>query len=497
MWNARQNRRIKVESSTYIRRQRPCCTISHPVETQHARLKPELRVRDLVGMQVIFVVALNVCGYAAKQGPSHVLLWLLAVALFYIPLAAVVIRLSRVIPLEGGVYQWVKLGLSPFAGYMAAWSFAVYCIFFSASYGSQLAAGFAYAAGPKLAWLGTNSWFALLFVFALSGLAYFLNVRGLGAVKWFSGTGAIITLVIFVSILALLLRSFRQNALGASAPFTFALPGLSILSVNVFSKMALFALSGFDQCGVFLEECRKPKNDVAKSVLISAPLIALMYILSTAGVLAYTAPQNVDLAAPVAQTLQRGFGASAVAGPFTALTILGFNAMLLATGILMVGMVARLPMVAGWDGILPAWWSELHPTFRTPAKAIAVVAAGLAIAGALSLLGAENQEAIQVLFGIAYGCYCVMYLLLFGAVLFGFRGGPTRTDRMLRVQALAAFSVMIVCLVFQVVPVGDVANLRVFAVKVLAGICAASGLGAFFYWRGVQGVRATTPASIS
>ena len=50
----------------------------------------------------------------------------------------------------------------------------------------------------------------------------------------------------------------------------------------------------------------------------------------------------------------------------------------------------------------------------------------------------------------------------------------------LRVEALSAFFVTIVCLVFQVVPVADVANLRVFALKVLAGICLATGLGAFF-----------------
>jgi amino acid transporter len=434
-------------------------------------------------MQLIFVVSLNFGGYAAKQGASQAMLWCFAVALFYVPLSAVVIRLSRAIPLEGGVYQWVKLGISPFAGYMAAWSFSVYCIFFSASYGSQLAAGFAYAGGRKLAWLGTSAWFSLLVLVALCGLAYVLNVRGLGAVKWCSGTGAVITVVIFVCMLVLLARRFRIDARAASAPFTLAMPALTLASVNVFTKMALFALSGLDQCGVFLEECLRPKNDVAKSVLVASPLIAVMYIVTTGGILAYIQPERVDLAAPVAQALRYGFGRSTLEAAIVGLTILGFNVMLIATGILLVGMVARLPMVAGWDGILPAWWSELHPRFRTPAKGIAVVATGLAVAGALSLLGVGNQEAVQVLLGTAYGCYCIMYLFLFGAVLFGFRTGRTNPAVGLRLTALTAFCVVIVCLLFQVVPISEVPDVRTFAVKVLAGILVANGLGAFVYWR--------------
>ena len=38
--------------------------------------------------------------------------WLLAILTFYLPLAAVVICLNRLMPLEGGLYQWAKLGFN-------------------------------------------------------------------------------------------------------------------------------------------------------------------------------------------------------------------------------------------------------------------------------------------------------------------------------------------------------------------------------------------------
>jgi len=94
----------------------------HLMQPSNHGLKRELKVTDLVLMQILVIVSLNISGYAAKQGRSQVVLWLLAMALFYLPQGAIVIWLSRVIPLEGGVYQWVKQGFSPFAGCMAGWT---------------------------------------------------------------------------------------------------------------------------------------------------------------------------------------------------------------------------------------------------------------------------------------------------------------------------------------------------------------------------------------
>jgi glutamate:GABA antiporter len=208
--------------------------------------------------------------------------------------------------------------------------------------------------------------------------------------------------------------------------FSLAWPGFSLVALNVFTKMALFALSGFDQCSIFSEECRKPRNDVARSVFIAVPLIALMYIASTSAILAYIPVARVDMAAPVSQLMRNGFGPTAAGWAFTAITVGVLCAAQIAALVVAVGMVARLPMAAGWDGLLPAWWGQLHPRFGTPAKAVAVVAAALLLMGSLSLLGAGNQEAVQVLAAVAFGSYCIMYILLFGAVLFGFRSSDWR-----------------------------------------------------------------------
>src|SRR5262249_6958338 len=88
------------------------------VAAHSAALRKELGLTDLALTQVLFIVGLPWVGVAAKLGPSHVIFWLLAIALFYVPSAAVVIYLNREMPLEGGLYQWAKLGFSELTGFL-------------------------------------------------------------------------------------------------------------------------------------------------------------------------------------------------------------------------------------------------------------------------------------------------------------------------------------------------------------------------------------------
>src|SRR5207302_10523001 len=90
------------------------------VEEHSVALTKPLGLRDLVLTQILFVVGSSWVGTAAKLGPSHLFFWSLAILLFYIRQAAVVIYLNRLMPLEAGLYQWAKLGFNEFAGFMVA-----------------------------------------------------------------------------------------------------------------------------------------------------------------------------------------------------------------------------------------------------------------------------------------------------------------------------------------------------------------------------------------
>src|ERR1700750_2465473 len=128
------------------------------VEQQSAALKKPLGLRDLVLTQILFVVGSSWVGTAAKLGQSHLFFWLLAIVLFYIPQAAVVIYLNRTMPLEGGLYQWAKLGFNEFAGFMVAWNLWLLSITVIAMGGMFLTTNISYAIGENAAWMPNNKW---------------------------------------------------------------------------------------------------------------------------------------------------------------------------------------------------------------------------------------------------------------------------------------------------------------------------------------------------
>src|SRR6266481_9852771 len=132
------------------------------VERRSAVFKKELGLTDLALTQILFIIGLPWVGVAGKLGPAHIIFWLLAITFFYLPSAAVVIYLNRLMPLEGGLYQWAKLGFSEAAGFMVAWNLWLYVITNPSEIGLQLTTNIAYAIGPSGAWIASSKWLITL-----------------------------------------------------------------------------------------------------------------------------------------------------------------------------------------------------------------------------------------------------------------------------------------------------------------------------------------------
>ena len=86
----------------------------------------------------------------------------------------------------------------------------------------------------------------------------------------------------------------------------------------------------------------------------------------------------------------------------------------------------RLPMVAGWDSLLPNWFTRLHPKYKTPVNSILFVGAVTLVLGLLSLTGVGAQEAFQLLDNAGGVFYAMTYLVLFAIPMFGMKAFGVR-----------------------------------------------------------------------
>ena len=447
------------------------------VEAHSASLKKELGVRDLVLTQILFIVGLSWIGVAGKLGPSHVVFWLLAIVLFYLPSAAVVMYLSRLIPLEGGLYQWAKLGFNETVGFMLAWNLWLYVVVHTSEIGLECATYLSYALGPRAAWMTTSTAFVAFATAVLLSLMVVASIIGLSVGKWVHNVGGVVMLLVFGALVVLPVLSLLTGHLPAYHPLRTSVPSFSFYNLNILGKMGFGALGGFEYVAILAGETRAPARAVRRSVLIAAPVIAAMFILGTSTVIAFIPTQDIDLVGPLPQVLRAGFGPFGVAGQLVTVAILMTLAMRLAQTNVSFTAVARLPMVAGWDRLLPAWFSRLHPTRRTPVNSIVLVgvcAFGIAL---VSLVGVGQAEAFQLLFNASGMFYALTYVVMFAIPLFGLRRAAAQPPAWLKVASASGLLMTLLYVALSVFPIVHVESVAVFAFKIVLVIVVANAVG--------------------
>ena len=461
------------------------------VETRSESLKKPLGLLDLVLTQILFVVGSTWVGTAAKLGQAHLFFWLFAILLFYIPQAAVVIYLSNRMPLEGGIYQWAKLGFNEFAGFIVAWNLWLLSITVIALGGMFTTTNISYAIGPGAAWMPDSKWCVSLISAGLVGGLGWACVRGLSLGKWLHNVGAFAMLVVYAALILLPLLGLVRGELKGYQPLQLALPTMSIFyCFNIFSKLAVGALSGFEYVAILAGETRSPGRDVGRSVLIASPTIAIMFILGTSSVLAYVGNNPIDLIGPVPQTLRLGLRSFPIAGAMASVGILLMTARSISSTSVHVTGSSRLPMVAGWDCLLPNWFSHLHPRYKTPINSIIFVGATTLVIAISSQIGAGIQEAFQLVDNAANVFYGIVYFMMFVIPIFGASAIRSGASLWLRVAALCGACVALSAIFFTIYPIIDVPSPFSFAVKIIAVTAIANAIGVLIYLLGNKRRRA-------
>ena len=451
------------------------------VEAQSATFKKELGLTDLVLTQILFIVGLPWVGVAAKQGPSHVVLWLAAILLFYIPSAVVVIYLNRAMPLEGGLYQWAKLGFSDLVGFMVAWNLWLFAILNTSEVGLQVTQYLGYVMGSGSEWLTANPLFIGGMNVLIIGVLVLITIIGLGVGKWVHKAGGILMIGIFAAILVLPLLNLAKGTITEYHPITFELPVMSLLTFNRLGKMGFGALGGFEYVAIHAGESRDPVRTIGRSVMIAAPIVALMFILGTSSVLALIPQDQIDLIAPIPQILSVGFGPLGLVAGIATLTIVAMLSIRLAQASVQFGANTRLPMVAGWDNLLPAWFTRLHDKHRTPVNSILFVGAATLFMGIVGLIGVGKQEAFQLLWNASGVFYALAYLVMFAIPLFGLKASGMNVPVWLRVAAFSGFAMTLLYVGLSIVPIISVESQLLFAIKIGGLIIVTNLIGAAFF----------------
>jgi amino acid transporter len=446
-------------------------------------------------MQILLVVGLTWAGLAARQGSGHVVYWLLAILLLFLPVAGVVSYCVQLWPLEGGVYQWTKHAIGPFAGFLSAWNFGFWALGAVSVVGIQTATSLSYALGPRAAWMADNHVLINGLSVGIFALILLVNIPGFGTGRWVAHFGTAVTVLVTLLLAVLLVVHPHSTAahphVSPQRPFSLALPTVTLLTLNLFSKLTFNALTGLEQVAVFAGETRNAAKTILRSAWIGAPIIAVIFILMTGSMLTYIPADRIDLTGPIPQVLATAFsGGGTQPGAMDWGLMLGRAAIfvlaiaLVAQFAVIVAETSRLPMVAAWDHLIPAWFTRLHPKYRTPTRSIGVIVTLAVLMCFLASAGTSAQEAFQLISVSGNISYAIYYLLMFAVPLVvGSRFGK-RPGWLLKIACCCGISVTLLSIAFSLVPVVAVASAWTFALKVTLTAMAANLVGAGIYWRG-------------
>jgi len=465
-------------------------TTAAPGAAVHA-LPRAMGLGDLVLFNIVAVLSLRWLATAAAAGPSSVSLWILAALLFFVPQGLAVSHLASRYPNEGGIYFWTKRSFGEGHAFLCGWCYWVNNILYYPNLLMSTAVVGTYVIGRGGTGMEGDWSYVLPATLGALWLAVGINIVGLRTGRWLQNLGAIGTYL--PGILIVGLGAYAALTRPPATPMTLdtLVPDLGDWSsLNLWASIA-FAFAGLELCAVLGDEIRDPRRTLPRSILISAPLIAFLYIAGTVSVLWLVPTGEVNIVSGFLQALHVGANDAGVALAWlapaaAAMYVIGNIG---GVGAWITG-PARVAFVIGLDRYFPPAFGKVHPRWKTPYVAILVQATLASLFLLISVLGRGTtvERAYLVILDTMLLVYFIPYIYLFLCYLIDRLRGAGRTPMTGRALAaaigLSGLALTLLAMTIATVPPGGTEQPWLFRLKVIGGAGAVVLLGGAVYLRG-------------
>jgi amino acid transporter len=458
------------------------------------KLVRSLRLRDLVLFNLVAVLGLRHLGTTAKFGPGSLLMWLIAAVFFFIPQGLAVIELSSRFPKEGGIYFWTKRALGEGHGFLCGWCYWINNVLYYPNLLISAAVIATFIFGKGGSGLSDNWAYVLSITIGTLWIATLINIVGLDTGKWLQNAGGVGTYV--PGLILILLGVYGAMTAPPANEFSVATlkPDLNnVPALNLLASIA-FAFAGLELASTMGDEVENPRRNLPRSIFISAPLIAVVYIAGTAAVLWRLPNKDVNIVSGFLQAIKAGADNISptlgwVAPLCAALYSIGN---LGSVGAWLIG-PARVAFVIGLDHYFPKAFGAIHPRWHTPYVAILVQATLATIFLLLSVLGKGTnvEDVYLILLDTQILIYFIPYLYLFVVFLIHRRRGENGSEVVLApggsivawLTGLSGIIVTLFAMIIATIPPPDIGNTLLFRLKVVGGALGFILIGGLIYWR--------------
>jgi APA family basic amino acid/polyamine antiporter len=281
-------------------------------------------------------------------------------------LALVFARLAAYRPAAGGPYAYTRDAYGQFAGFLVAWGYwiSVWCA------NAAIAMAFVGYLSPFLPGLVGHRGSAAALAIATVWLLTLVNIRGVGVAGRLQlvTTGLKLLPLAFVGLAGLALVDPSHFTVADTSPF--ALAG----GITASATLTLWAFLGLECATIPAGSVRDPARTIPRATVVGTLLAAVVYVLSTAGVMGLLEPDALARStapfADAARTIGGDLAARLIAAGAAISCFGGLNGWILIAG--------QLSSAVAADGLFPAAFAR-QSRYGTPALAL-VVTSGLTTA---------------------------------------------------------------------------------------------------------------------
>jgi basic amino acid/polyamine antiporter, APA family len=316
---------------------------------------------------------------ATQAGPAVTLSFILAgiasgaAALCYAEFAGM-------IPVSGSAYTYGYAVLGEFAAWLLGWDlllcYALIVAVVAAGWSGYVQALLGAAGAHLPAWAqgaegsGPGHEFDVIAALVALAIAGLLTVRTEWGARF---NTAIVAVKIAGVLLVILAGAFYIKPANWSPFMPFGFSGVLSGAAVVF-----FAVFGYDTLTTAAEEAKDPQRDLPWAVVLSLAIAMVLYLALSLVLTGIVPSSTLNNAAPVANAFT-AIGLSWVMVAVSAAAVTGITSVLFAN--MLAG--ARIGFALSRDGLLPAWFSGVHPRFRTPHRATLILGAVTALSAGL------------------------------------------------------------------------------------------------------------------
>ena len=233
---------------------------------------------DLTLFTFCAIFGVEAIATSAAIGPSAISWWLICIVGYFLPFSLIAAELGATYPEQGGIYVWIRKAFGDKWAARSTWYYWVSLPVWLPAIYIAISEMIGHMFFP-----GIRLWMQVLLGVVMVWIAVGINLCPLRIAKWIPNFGSITRLLVLIGVLfSAVIYFLKKGHFANELNVKNIMPSFN--AAIVFIPIIMYNLLGCELVSGAAGEMKNPARDIPRAVILSALVIAALYLLTTMAV---------------------------------------------------------------------------------------------------------------------------------------------------------------------------------------------------------------------